>query len=261
MKPKKRTSPTKKPSKRHESDSFSQSSDSDSLDLAGDAPQSEVFSFTFLEPHLNFSEPMAQILKRSFNFSVDVFQLIEAIASQPEMGVLVSSDDEENKNIFGICTLLSTVSMKKNKFLDDFLKILEKKVGQSAVEKIKKAGPRVGMFVNERFVNLPFELVPGIYSEIVKDLEFIKSDPDYTPEERAEYDFSHLIYVVVMEERVDKDGKNERIFFKPEDSKFAGIGDKLGEVKLTDDAEKSADVYLIEFKAFWKLFKSKQLFS
>lgn len=259
-----------------DSESVSESESEDGIDLGMNTGETETVGFNFLEPAKKHSQSIGLMLKKTFSFGVDLGDLVDAVCMQPEMGMLVSTEDDgPSPTVFGVSTFLSFLSLSHNNLFASIKRIVAKKLSEEAEKRLTALSTKpnnLGMFINERVVNMPFSVVPVIFNEMIADFEFIKSDPDYTEAERNEYAFTHVLYFSLFED-VEKKIKQkqkepnaqpkiekDRVHYTPEDSRLLAIGEKLGEIMLPQMPGKGVEVIVFKFPEMYKLMKSGKLF-
>lgn len=89
-----------------------------------------------------------------------------------------------------------------------------------------KGGSNVGLLLNERFVNLPYILVPQLHESLPEDLKFTKKQDDI--EDPREFDYQYLLviskYTVENKKKGATENKQqkieEKLYYRAEDELF-----------------------------------------
>ena len=141
----------------------------------------------------------------------------------------------------------------------------------------------VGLLLNERLINLPFELVPQLHGSLPEDLKFTKKQDDI--EDPREFDYSYLLVIskyAIENPKKNKGGQvekkqkgDEKLYYKPEDeifSKHAEVNFAFKAVfreTMEDGTKKTITggggpetlykmIYLIKYSEFEKRIKELQ---
>lgn len=72
------------------------------------------------------------------------------------------------------------------------------------------SGKKIGLFINERYLNLPLKLVPELLRSLPEDIEFTKKQEDVAVP--ADYDFDYFLGIAKL--------SAQDLFYKPEEERF-----------------------------------------
>ena len=103
------------------------------------------------------------------------------------------------RDVYGITTVINFSKREGKKFLEDiygYIMFRAKKTLDK--EKLKKFigilnSKKIGLFINERYLNLPIQLIPNLLKGLVDDIEFTKQQDDI--EDPTDYDFDYFLGV------------------------------------------------------------------
>lgn len=138
-----------------------------------------------------------------FNFS----DLSDSISGQGNIGTLVKSGQGTAEET--VCAMLTALNFRQFQKLswpaiirDQLLAKAKKHADGPTATKLeallqRKSGTEeLGLLINERFVNLPPQLVPPLHKALIEDIEWSCTTPECPADERPFYRFSHLLGVV-----------------------------------------------------------------
>ncbi|EER15381.1 conserved hypothetical protein [Perkinsus marinus ATCC 50983] len=144
----------------------------------------------------------------------DVGSLAQCIVDQQNIGTIIKSGDEnkakdgDNDDAFcAVATILNPAQYSKEiKGMQQLVEHLRQQVDKHAdSDEVKEAfgkmvsatgGIRCGIMINERMINLPSELVPGIHRVLKDDVAWSLSEEAHCPvEEKKYYKFTHLLFL------------------------------------------------------------------
>jgi len=176
------------------------------------------------------------LLQQNFtrNSPISVSDITNAIIQQDELGVVLKQDDSDGNADETVYALMSFYSLTRvitspcltairNFFIntanssgsasknekDDFINLM--KNSASVNGDISKCQYRVGYFINEKFLNIPFDNVgPRMLDAVMSDIKKLKMA-------RVRHDFTH--YVMVCQ--INKEKNGEVVFSHPEEFYFA----------------------------------------
>ena len=169
----------------------------------------------------------------------DVSGLADALIAQQSLGSLPVTSlgfnlDEKYKNlndvefekmrikhnndrdVYGITTVINFSKREGKKFLEDIYGYIMFRAKKSLEkDKLKKFiaimnSKKIGLFINERYLNLPVQLIPNLLRGLVDDIEFTKQQDDVDDPEDYDFDYflgiakwsANDLYYKVEEERL-----------------------------------------------------------
>ena len=201
----------------------------------------------------NSSELADQIVAQKAQIGTVIRTEIEGGEEEDEEDEEEESDsvieqEDTDDSIFGITSLVKFDGSKSyEKQLLDYYRGKAKKNKEKFNKNME--GKKVALFVNERAINIPLELVPGIYGCLAKELDNFKA-----------VDLVLLISKFVKEN--GEKNKEEKVLYHPEESQLidkAVFTFDYG-VPLNDEAEMNIQstfktVSLVKFDDFKKVVK------
>ncbi|KAF4732236.1 hypothetical protein FOZ63_032999, partial [Perkinsus olseni] len=219
---KKRSHPSAAP--RKGSASSIDSSSSSSLSDGGqvDASSEDAFEAAFRFEDMtddDFHGVRMMITRLLDGQEYDIGSLAQCIIDQQNIGTIIKSgeDDKKGKGDSGgddafcaVATILNPVQYSKEvPGMRELVDHLKKQVDKHAdSDETKEAfnkmvspaggsgGSCCGIMLNERMINLPSELVPGIHRVLKDDVAWSLSEAAHCPaEERKYYKFTHLLFL------------------------------------------------------------------
>lgn len=122
----------------------------------------------------------------------DVSGLADAIVNQVTTGTMVCVEGEDD--VYGFITALSLQRYANAASVQQILQYVAKKCPPAELAQLQQIlnTKSVGLVVNERMVNLPYQLVPAIHSALHEDIEWAIENED-TPELRASFKFDYFL--------------------------------------------------------------------
>ncbi|KAF3044931.1 Mss4p nuclear export [Didymella keratinophila] len=152
----------------------------------------------------------------------DLSELADLILSQPLLGSTVKVDGAET-DPYAFLTVLNLETHKDKKVIRDLHAYLSTK----APELLPAAPAQIGLILTERFINMPHEIVPPMYTMLMEEIQ-------WAVEEKEPYAFTHYLVLSKAYSEVasnlpemgkqppskkKKAGKNEdeTFYFHPED--------------------------------------------
>ncbi|EKG13514.1 hypothetical protein MPH_09346 [Macrophomina phaseolina MS6] len=161
-----------------------------------------------------------------FNLS----ELADMILAQPLLGSTVKVDGLES-DPYAFLTVLNMQEHKDKQVIKDLTKYFaQKSSSSSSLSQLPalldpSSSAQVGLILTERFINMPSEIVPPMYTMLQEEIQ-------WALDEKEPYQFSHYLIVsktyLEVESKLDmednrpskkkrKDGSPEVFYFHPED--------------------------------------------
>lgn len=183
-------------------------SDEDMEDAAAPAGKDERsvnVEFVFSDPRESHFHSVKQFLlsylppTQPFNVS----GLADAIVNQVATGTMVCVEGEDD--VYGFITALSLKRYEAENSVQQVLQYVTKKCPVDDLPRFQSilSSKSVGLLVNERMVNLPYQLVPAIHSALHEDIEWAIENEE-TPELRRSFQFDY--FLVLSSCSVEKSG-------------------------------------------------------
>ncbi|OAQ59643.1 BCP1 protein [Pochonia chlamydosporia 170] len=208
----------------------------------------EWFNF---DPEIDFHGIKA-LLRQLFDVDANVFNmsaLADLVLSQPTIGSTVKVDGKET-DPYAMLTALNTHVHRETEPMNDILKYLVEKAqtndSLAVIPELINAGKHVGLVFSERFINMPPEIGPPLYSMLIDEVEAAVED-------KEPYEFSHYLILsktyqevestLDVENRKKKKAKEEAstFFFHPEDEVLHKHALAYGSYSYTKEEDSVAD--------------------
>lgn len=120
----------------------------------------------------------------------DLSALSDLILSQPLLGSTVKTDGNES-DPYAILTVLNMKTHEDKPVIRSFKDYLSRNAAKT--EKLKdlpallsSSDAQVGLVLSERFINMPFEIVPSMYNMLLEEIT-------WALEEKEPYEFTHYL--------------------------------------------------------------------
>lgn len=161
---------------------------------AGKQDRSVNVEFVFSDPRESHFHSVKQFLLSYLPPSqpFDVSGLADAIVNQVATGTMVCVDGEDD--VYGFITALSLARYASATSIQQILQYVTKKCPSSDLARFQSIlnTKSVGLLVNERMVNLPYQLVPAIHSALHEDIEWAIANEE-TAELRKSFEFDYFL--------------------------------------------------------------------
>ncbi|CAI5709472.1 unnamed protein product [Peronospora effusa] len=139
----------------------------------------------------------------------DVSGLANAIVGQVTAGTMVCVEGEDD--VYGFITALNLKIFEKETSMQQVVQYVTKKCPNSDLPKLQQIlnTKNVGLVLNERMVNLPYQLVPALHSALHEDIEWAIENED-TQELRNSFQMDYfLILATCSEEKTGSSGSTK----------------------------------------------------
>lgn len=136
--------------------------------------------FEFFDPKTDDFHGVKSLLNNYMDNIIDISTLSDLVVEQTVLGTVVKTD--------GSC--MAVVSCIP---LSDAVRSCLSQVHESVREAV--AGPRVGLLVYSRLINLPLELVPDMFTSLVKDIDWAMQHGG------PQYDFETIVCIARIEQQ------------------------------------------------------------
>lgn len=209
------------------------------------------FEWFNYDPEVDF-HGVKSLLRQLFDVDANLFNmsfLADLVLSQPTIGSTVKVDGK-NTDAYAMLTALNTAVHKDADTMKDVLQYLVQKAGTNPalapVAQLLNGNKHVGLVFSERFINMPSEIAPPLYSMLIDEIEAAVED-------KEPYDFSHYLiltrtYTEVestldIEDRKKKKAKEEAstFYFHPEDEVLQKYAAAFGGFAYTKEGDSVAD--------------------
>ena len=169
----------------------------------------------------------------------DVSGLSDALIEQQSLGSLIVSaldfdleqkyaklNDKEfekmrikhnnDRDVYGITTVINFSNRKSHPYLEEIYNYLtnqakkhvKKDEFKQFIDMLKTN--KIGLFINERYMNLPDILTPKVLKSIPEDIEFTKKQDDI--DDPSVYDFDYFLGIAKW--------STDNLYYKPEEERF-----------------------------------------
>ncbi|XP_057668893.1 protein BCCIP homolog [Diorhabda carinulata] len=226
--------PKKKP--RNPSKSGSEESENEESDSGTYLGQKEIqATFEGRNPESQDFHGIKQLLSQLFlKAHIDLSQLSDLLIAQNGIGSVLKqsygdSDDEDEdvdmndeKDVFGITSVISLTSSKNTPCIQQFYSLLEELGQKHADESVQNTiknivtQHRIGFLINERFVNIPAQISLPLFTSLSDEVDRMAKKYPY-------YDFEY--YILICKTCRSKDNKDEEFFTNEEEEIFSKEAD------------------------------------
>ncbi|KAJ6786252.1 hypothetical protein PWT90_07404 [Aphanocladium album] len=209
------------------------------------------FEWFNYDPEVDF-HGVKSLLRQLFDVDANLFNmstLADLVLSQPTIGSTVKVDGK-NTDAYAMLTALNTAVHKDTDGMKDVLQYLGQKANTNpalaSVAELLNANKHIGLVFSERFINMPSEIAPPLYSMLIDEIEAAVED-------KEPYEFSHYLiltrtYTEVestldIEDRKKKKAKEEAstFYFHPEDEVLHKYAIAFGGFAYTKEGDSVAD--------------------
>jgi hypothetical protein len=235
-----------------------------------------VFIFSCILPE--YFLMIKNLIQPNFIFeSISLNGLTDLIISMREdVGTTLKIENDDENKIFGVFTLIPFNFFKeKNPVVNQILDMLYSKIQNLKKNDIKSSiinilkNKKNSILINERFINLPEELVPPalnfVINEIDECIEIVndKSNKNISLEEKNKYNLDYIIIYsrYVIKENKEKEDKNNDDINKMDidDNKYINIVIKENNNKKMK-LEKGNDIVYYKYETEYFLKKADYSF-
>lgn len=168
--------------------------------------------FVFSDPRESHFHSVKQFLitylppTQPFNVS----GLADAIVNQVTTGTMVCVDGEDD--VYGFITALSLSRYASESSVQQILQYVTKKCPADDLARFQAIlkSKAVGLLINERMVNLPYQLVPAIHSALHEDIEWaIENEETEELRNSAKFDYFLVLSSCSVEKSGTANGKGK----------------------------------------------------
>ncbi|CAI5725488.1 unnamed protein product [Hyaloperonospora brassicae] len=164
--------------------------------------------FLFADPRESHFHSIKQLLLAYLPPSqpLDVSGLANLVVGQVTVGTMVCVEGEDD--VYGFITALNLTRHEKEMSIQQIVQYVTKKCPSADLSKLQQIlrTKNVGLVLNERMVNLPYQLVPAVHLALHEDVEWAVKNED-TQELRDSFLMDYfLILSTCMEEKSGSSG-------------------------------------------------------
>ena len=166
------------------------------------------------------------------------------ICMREDIGTTLKVENDEENKIFGVFTLIPFPFYKDNPVVIQLINMLQNKIENLKVNNKFKTdilniikNKKIGMLINERFINLPEELIAPALNFVVNEMNEcieIANDKNNKNVDIKEKNKYNLDYIIVYSRYVMKENKNENEKIKY-DNDNDNINDNNEQMQIDDD--------------------------
>ena len=156
------------------------------------------------------------------------------ICMREDIGTTLKIENDDEDKIFGVFTLIPFPYYKENPVVLQIINMLLNKINNLNIVNIIKNG-RIGLLINERFVNLPEELIAPALNFVINEMDECieinndKSNKNIDNKEKNKY---NLDYIIVYSRYVIKENKAGN---EIKVNKDMGNSDNCEQMEIDDD--------------------------
>ncbi len=139
------------------------------------------FDFFDPDPARDYHAVKAFVRSLTEDKDFDAGNLADIVACQAEVGTVVKSDDAGDEPL-GFITILDYSEHKDSASFKQIKEYILSNAGkhkaqfESLFANAGKPSQRLGLLLQDRVVNLPVEVVPALYSELLKDIDWAREE-------------------------------------------------------------------------------------
>lgn len=214
-----------------------------------------------------------QLLEQLFtkNLPIQLSEFADALIAQNTIGTLLKDTDEPSEGdddiVYALVSCYSLTRSKKSQLLTSLRNLLLSKCQSSNASTedkakfskiisnswsengdITKCETCVGLFLNERYINLPFEQAGSqMFASLMEEIKEAKSS---MRRQQVRHDFTHI----VMISKISKETNNEISYLNNEDEELANEALVSFDFDVTSHhTVKSRRILLLEAEAFKRI--------
>ena len=156
------------------------------------------------------------------------------ICMREDIGTTLKVENDDEDKIFGVFTLIPFPYYKENPVVIQIINMLLNKINNLNIVNIIK-NRRIGLLINERFVNLPEELIAPALNFVINEMDECieinndKSNKNIDNKEKNKY---NLDYIIVYSRYVIKENKAGN---EIKVNKDMGNSDNCEQMEIDDD--------------------------
>ncbi|KAF0690900.1 Aste57867_17763 [Aphanomyces stellatus] len=191
-------------------DSMGESDDEGEEDITlksnGDHAESVEIDFVFTDPcEANFHSVRQLINTYLGAASFDSSNLANIIVSQQSTGSMVCCDGETD--VFGFITALSLSRYANESSMRQILTLVQEKCPSDLKQTLNKilSTKLVGLVLNRRMINLPYQLVPHLHDALQQDIDWaIENELNQTLKDSYKFDYFLMLASVQVDNSAAK---------------------------------------------------------
>lgn len=209
------------------------------------------FEWFNYDPEVDF-HGVKSLLRQLFDVDASLFNmsaLSDLVLSQPTIGSTIKVDGKET-DPYAMLTALNLHEHREKEPIKDIIRYLSEKAqtneALAPLPELLASEKHVGLVFSERFINMPAEIAPPLYSMLIDEIEAAVED-------KEPYEFSHYLILsktyremestIDIEDRKRKKAKEEAsvFYFHPEDEVLQRHAVAHGSYSFTKEDESVAD--------------------
>lgn len=160
-----------------------------------------------------------------------------------------------DRDIYGITTVINFSDREDKPYLEEIYGYIMYKAKKFLKKDLIKKfigilnSKKVGLFVNERYLNLPVNLVPMLLKGLIEDIDFTRKQDD-VPNPEA-YDFDYFLGMAKV--------STDDLYYKPEEERF--VEKSIVSFKFSWKSEEKAEqykrvIYLLKYHKYKNLMEN-----
>lgn len=121
-----------------------------------------------------------------------------------------------DRDVYGITTVINFSKREKKPFLEEIYSYIMYRA-RTGLDKdqVKRfinilSTKKIGLFINERYLNLPFNIMPQLLKGLPSDIEFTKKQDDV--EDPSDYNFDYFLGIAKI--------SDDDLYYKQEEERF-----------------------------------------
>nr|CCA14021.1 BCCIP family protein putative [Albugo laibachii Nc14] len=158
--------------------------------------------FVFSDPKQCHYQSIKQLMSSclSASLSLDTAELADIIVDQVEIGTVVCVSDEPDA--YGFITVLNLRHYEERKCIQQLLSYVRKHCPLDQKDEFEEMlkTKDVGLFLNERLFNLPYQLIPALHSALHQDIEWAISNSEQSRHKKFHFDYFLVLTTCSIEQ-------------------------------------------------------------
>ncbi|CCI40003.1 unnamed protein product [Albugo candida] len=178
-----------------------------------DSENSVHVEFVFSDPNQSQFQSIKQLLSSflSASLSFDTAEMADIIVNQVEVGTVVCVAGEPDA--YGFITALNLHHYEDKKCIQQLLSYVRKHCPLDQKDEFEEIfeTKRVGLLMNERLYNLPYQLIPALHSALHEDIEWAITNSDQGGQNIFDFDYFLVLTTCSLEEGKKKEKARTQI--------------------------------------------------
>ncbi|CAK4651669.1 hypothetical protein LEN26_010944 [Aphanomyces euteiches] len=198
-------------------DSMGESSGDEEEDIVlksnGDQKESVEVDFVFTDPCEENYHSVKQLINNFLpSTSLDRSNLANLVVNQVSTGSMVCCEGETD--VFGFITALSLARYQAEPSIRQIVALVQEKCPSDLKAKLQNilSTKSVGLVLNRRMINLPYQLVPHLHHALQQDIDWaIQNEPDQAIKDSFRFDYFLMLAGVQIDNSAAKKRAGKKV--------------------------------------------------